>query len=723
MPSLLLRLGAVYSRMAEPAALVGLSLPPAFTSLRQHQLAAWQAYNDPDVDVIFDTALTGDGKSLAGQLPLLTDPANRVMLLYPTNELIRDQEGQVKTNIERFSRSYAFEPMYGERITELMEENAEKSRANQVLTLFRDRDVRLVLSNPDLFHLMNNYNYGHGYEKREFVYEVPSDFRYFVFDEFHIFGAPQMVSVMNILNYHKVAYAHRRLKYIFLSATPNQTFTTMLKNSGFRVAVIEGDYSPVPAEGYTLDPIVQPVNLHLHPMEERGAEAWAEAHLAELGDFYRANPTAKGVFIVNSVATAKRLVRFYRDNIARLGIWEVGENTGLTHKQDRVDAMANSDVGLIIATSTVDVGVDFEINLLIFESHNAGTFIQRLGRLGRHKREGWNEYRAYALLPAWQVGRFEQRKFAEGQEINRLDFLRAVRGEDVVEKERDLIFRADQQFKQYVPKWGRLQTAHLVYQAEHLDADVPQKYITDELQNKALRDQYNRMYRGTANTTDCIGGKVKEYIAKLKDTAQGKPILDELNSFRGRSPLTCAIFDETDRTFKTYALFFLIANTDFVPVDEATFRALRDRNGLPPPRSCVSYDLKLYVRLRAYLPERSGFTLANKLSFAGKANNRVQVMTAFRINDSPQLQRHENNAVNERLGVLALVCLPIKDKRATNVRAFRNLKGLNALFPLYDVRDGRDSAYIMAFGLNALLVHSLVFWQEDPDQDECNLIY
>ncbi len=46
-------------------------------------------------DVVFNTAMTGDGKSLAGQLPSLVQGWRRPLFaMYPTNELIRDQRRQ-----------------------------------------------------------------------------------------------------------------------------------------------------------------------------------------------------------------------------------------------------------------------------------------------------------------------------------------------------------------------------------------------------------------------------------------------------------------------------------------------------------------------------------------------------------------------------------------------------------------------------------------------------
>ena len=48
----------------------GIKVPQGWR-LSWHQVETWKALNDPDVDVIFNTAMTGDGKSLAAYLRTL----------------------------------------------------------------------------------------------------------------------------------------------------------------------------------------------------------------------------------------------------------------------------------------------------------------------------------------------------------------------------------------------------------------------------------------------------------------------------------------------------------------------------------------------------------------------------------------------------------------------------------------------------------------------------
>lgn len=83
-----LQLLAVHSRLADtiPSDML-LLLPNQFT-LSQHQVDTFNALSDPTIDIVINTAMTGDGKSLAGQLPTLVH-GHHAIACYPTNELIQ----------------------------------------------------------------------------------------------------------------------------------------------------------------------------------------------------------------------------------------------------------------------------------------------------------------------------------------------------------------------------------------------------------------------------------------------------------------------------------------------------------------------------------------------------------------------------------------------------------------------------------------------------------
>src|SRR5260370_31210929 len=75
----------VYSEYHRPSYHIG------STQLLKHQVATWEAIRDPEIDVVFNTAMTGDGKSLAAYLPAFKDERKSIIAMYPTNELIQDQ--------------------------------------------------------------------------------------------------------------------------------------------------------------------------------------------------------------------------------------------------------------------------------------------------------------------------------------------------------------------------------------------------------------------------------------------------------------------------------------------------------------------------------------------------------------------------------------------------------------------------------------------------------
>ena len=75
---------------------------PEGWQLAWHQFETLKALRDPNVDVVFNTAMTGDGKSLAAYLDILQGDCHAIAL-YPTNALAADQENQVQATLMTFS--------------------------------------------------------------------------------------------------------------------------------------------------------------------------------------------------------------------------------------------------------------------------------------------------------------------------------------------------------------------------------------------------------------------------------------------------------------------------------------------------------------------------------------------------------------------------------------------------------------------------------------------
>ena len=136
----------------------------------------------------------------------------------------------------------------------------------------------------------------------------------------------------------------------------------------------------------------------------------------------------------------------------------MGENTGLSSKGEKELSLA---ADLVLGTSTIDVGVDFKINFLIFESSDSGNFIQRLGRLGRHdgyEKNGqkikFDNFIAYALVPNFLVERLFQTDSPPLQidNIYNRPFLQQTIKEQ---------YRKINDFHGYYRRWGAVQSFYL----------------------------------------------------------------------------------------------------------------------------------------------------------------------------------------------------------------------------------------------------------------------
>ena len=290
------------------------------------------------------------------------------------------------------------------------------------------RDGRASSTNPDIVHLMMQFRYQASGAAADLILgEIANRFSLFTFDEFHIFNTPQVLSAMvaMLLLLEATNGEYSKLRFLFLSATPQPILNHLANVAGIPFVSIDGDYEhgkPQPNPDYQRR-ILQRVPLHLYERGD-GLEAWIETHLDLIIDFFRQHPEARGVILTNAVATAYRVYQRLIEPCRQAGIHLIEPNTGLTPPEDR-----RIDAQLFVATSTVDVGVDFKINFLVFESLDAATHTQRLGRLGRHERNAQDEpftaYAAHGLVPQWVLDKVED-KFPDYSDLNREDYVPVI---------------------------------------------------------------------------------------------------------------------------------------------------------------------------------------------------------------------------------------------------------------------------------------------------------
>ena len=679
----------VYSRLSQSDPIADI---PTGLSLREHQVKTFDAIRDPDIDVVFNTAMTGDGKSLAAYLPALVNN-RRVLAMYPTNELILDQCKQIKSYCDLFGRDITPECMFSERLYDLRAELELGSQASAIEFLAEGHEV--LLTNPDIFNLIANFKYMSEHQNPDrLLATILNCYDVFLFDEFHIYDVSQVVSVLTAMLYiiEQTRGMREQKKFIFLSATPNQLLSECLDQSGLRYEIIEGDYRFENAAEQNWDQICQPFTLHFHGVG-RQTEAWVQNHYQEMVNWFSDNPDSRGAIIVNSVATAKRIVEFFKERRKTDDFpLSFGEITGLTSKREKESARKAK---LIVGTSTVDVGIDFEINYLIFEALDAGSWVQRLGRLGRHKeyeQDGktftFDNFVAHSLLPKYVAERTETANIPE--EINKVSLVESMKNDDKEKR----IFSPTNDFRNYQRSWGWLHPSHVINTLGH--SQLRGNYAS-------LREQLTETYGDIFNVD--IGERVKWYY---KITQERPEIIENaVTQFRGETPFTCGILDEDDGEIKTYDLLWILRNAETEWISKYDFMQTVEARDIQTHR--YKY-VDVHLRLLKYRPEperlRLRYNKAILSGFSEDAYCRVKVRQGFQIDGNFQ----DINKINRLLKHKKLLCL-IRKEPTDELRARLRLP---PLFGISRLVDSEGNLLSVIFFKDALLLQSLPYiWAKE----------
>ncbi len=685
-----IRTKPVYSKPAEPELLqeLGIDLPSKYTTLSQHQALTLKYIRDPEIDVIFNTAMTGDGKSLAAYLPVLKalNGDGSALAMYPTNALIEDQKRQVKNYQKDFGTHKEIDFMDSNRLSELTEEFQHLVYRSDAIR--HATKAEILLTNPDIFHYIMNFQYyDPGKTTQHLSARIIEYFNQFIFDEFHVFQIPQVIAVLNAMLF--IHYQTRRTdkkKFLFLSATPQEMLRRYLERSGMPYKTVEGEYQHSDQDIPGWRRILHGTEINIVQLtSENTIETWIQENLQKIVEFYERNHDSKGAIIVNSPMTAKR-IKAYFQALADSGSFPLtfAENTGLTKDEDSLSK------DILIGTSTVDIGVDFEVNFLIFESIDEGTFIQRLGRLGRHdgydkagNRITFSEFTAYAMLPKYSYERLKE-KLDGKQDLSREEFMTLIKGQE--HEESKPVFSSVTQFERYTKQWGVLQTAHILSHTKSMQSQ--QEFA------KELEYAYNSVFQVD------MEAMIKRYHAK-KNSEDGKKIFEELISFRGTSPFDCGVYDATDNKFKTYNLFQILANTSWQPMEKEEFFAQLEQR----KKSTTRYEYAiLYLRVNGYNAERENFTLHLRKDLADYGKDyfhKVTVMKGFQLD----MANRFINDIKKILRRKKVICLLSKKDR----NAIRMKYHLPRLFPVYTVKDEQDRDYSVTFGKYALLLETILY--------------
>lgn len=685
----------------------------------EHQVQTFHILADPEVEVIFNGALTGGGKSLAAfSRVLLSQPPIPTLALYPTNELGRDQESQLSNYVKQLRLSLP--PRVCRISASLLAAAADMAgvtKQTELLTRFQESEI--ILTNPDIYHYILNLYYLRPMDARDKVFtRLVNNFDLVVFDEFHLFSTPQAVSAMNAILLTRRISGPGRKKFLFLSATPSDLLRGFLEKAGVNSQIVESEYRHLSHEEAGIADeefrkkwrrISHGVALNLITAENNTEQWFMENAERIIVEFFQDHPGSKCAVILNSVAMAKRVTRTLKKSLAHHGI-TVGENTGFSTESEK---LASYKMDVLVGTSTVDVGVDFKINLLLFEAVDASSFIQRFGRLGRHdgymREDGisvkFQSFCAYALVPRF----IHERLFIRREESSGNTLL--VEGGTYSREElRDAVnevYPPVTDFRCYPYHWGTLQSAYVYY-------TLGQKEIKTAYET--IREGFKEDCERTFSIKN-LGAKVGEVRRYLnKEEGYKLEILEVARSFRGTNGLECGVIDLTvedpKEQFKTYDLPRLLSNWRISGVlsREEFLEKAEEVGVLTKPFDYTS----LFLEVNGFLDRPARWRFFLDCDLEELDTSRVLVLKGFHVLD---LLTEYQNRLNAKLRQQRLVCYLLKVNRF-DVKYQRALPLLFPVYPLADENSMHDASppFSVAFGQEALMLESLFFFVKDQSK-------
>ncbi|MFP4320788.1 MAG: type I-D CRISPR-associated helicase Cas3', partial [Phormidium sp.] len=384
----------------------------------QHQQDLYEAAKNHDL--LLDLAPTGTGKTNASFSVILENPQGNVVYIAPTNALIDQQTAAAEAFVAAAGLPHVVKSASAQQIRRWRDDRVGKRSGEKLYNVLREPSILfpecgggrplLLVTNPDIFYYAAFFQYN-PLDRSNLASVFYSSFATVIFDEFHLYDAKQLVSLLFYLVVsHVFGYFQNNRKVVLLTATPEPACDEALKvlqQSGVRVYRVDGQ-----KKGGSLIPSQTAVALQIRPYLEK--EEMIETLVQYLCDRRQHLPQQQGAVILDSKDTLNRI----HDGLKARGYQEdCGKITGDTPKEMRHE---QAQKPLILATSTVDVGFNFEreiegdrqnLDWLVFSARDRFAFWQRLGRVGRVlgklKTDIPSEAIAYLPEEAWPEGLHE----------------------------------------------------------------------------------------------------------------------------------------------------------------------------------------------------------------------------------------------------------------------------------------------------------------------------
>ncbi len=579
-----------------------------------HQVQMRDLIENKDKFIAINTTITGGGKTQSYSVPVLNNDLFTIVV-FPTNALTTDQ----KQSIEELCNNYYsdkdtfIKQLTGDEMQRYREEQRKKGNLSKasltnseqirksLINAERNDGPSFILTNPDVLVGMLNEFYGSAVRQHLKAADM------MVIDEFHHAqpkGKNTLICKMDEL-YYDIDEKCNLKKFVFLSATPDESLEKQLKNK-FGLPEDDNIYHHINSKDKCkslsqlsdkepFNPVMPIVDTTViggrafSTKEKILSEEYFERVLRFIESGNRSIVILDGVAEVNDVHHA------LQNNLKNMSVDKI---SGLT-SEDTHHKLQNSDV--LVANSTLEVGVDIgNVEQLIFTGFNASSFMQRLGRL--RAEPGLSFKSAMCFTKPDTVESFKV--FNEFDS----DYVQRKMLHDTVKRKLDTTADINVYRSEFTP-------IELYYSIRNIKENMHEN--ADDYERKMNQIIIKHCYETVEYD---IRKEDVERLYKMSLT----PLGEAMQSYR-QSSLTALLYDARTKTVKTYSIPSLLrfGNVEFLTEKEFDFH-LKNRAGITDPSL---YDSeKQYVQAYAWL---NGYKSGEKLRNPHMApTNQIQNMIA-----------------------------------------------------------------------------------------------
>ena len=679
-------------------------LKPYIYQWRVHQLMQ-EALARNETLCLFLTTPTGSGKTLASYAYSI-NTGMPALGVYPTNELIRDQERALQPWLDP-SGDYRLLRVDSSQLDDWQTKLELQRHSDTLETLMHWRPT--ILTNPDiLFYTFFGLYKGLASVGQRLFALVGDVYRMFIFDEFHLYNVKQMADVAFLVGALQAINPDKGRVFIFASATPDSPALPWLREKlNLRVEVVQGE----PSDDPTAHTIAYPLRLTVLPADLarwKATETLAE-NLPLVDAFLQDHPSGRLVTILDAVAGAINMAQTFRD---RYPTRPVGEVHGFSSSQEREEALRQP---ITVGTSTIEVGIDFkdgtEKDVLIFEARTASQFVQRFGRLARHEKSLPIPNWTLALVPEY-VYHFLVGRASTDQPLTRRELYHLI----------DEAYQPPQDFATYLHK--------------HAPAEFhAAKWF---IQGLFQPDDRPRIVTALEGAIEALTGKTGGQAWGLHRRYEEEGIVAPLMTFRG-ADFQAAILDErgTDPGFpaKRYNLIFLLRRGIFEELGTEEYLERLEALAETWPED-VAREWRYANPIKRGPGELLGvygfFSLTGLLDKGRKVwfevdddqvrgrKGQVTVVTGLQLVTEPSVRSRKLNRLLGRKQIVAW----FMDRHPASIKLGRALPHLFAVYELRIRRAGgalSDAVWGIAFNQDAFFVDSLG-WSAQQREDQAIIL-